>query len=74
LREIALTIEGAGMMGEILDTSFRTIFLSSQGARIMGLSAEEAKRMYGKSQIQRILEGKSDERVFLVPILRVFHR
>jgi hypothetical protein len=45
LREIALTIEGAGMMGEILDTSFRTILFSSQGARIMGLSAQEAKGM-----------------------------
>lgn len=48
------------MMGEILDTSFRTVFFSSQGARIMGLSAEEAKGMYGKSQIHRTLQGKSD--------------
>jgi class 3 adenylate cyclase len=48
------------MMAEILDASFRTIFFSSQAARILGLSAEEAIGMYGKSAIHRTLEGKDD--------------
>lgn len=48
------------MSAEILDTSFRTIFYSTQAARILGLSAEEATGMYGKSMIHRTLEGKAD--------------
>ena len=60
LREIALAVESAEMSAEILDTSFRTIFYSTQAARILGLSAEEATGMYGKSMIHRTLEGKAD--------------
>lgn len=60
LREIALSVESAEMSAEILDTSFRTIFYSTQAARILGLSAEEATGMYGKSMIHRTLEGKAD--------------
>jgi len=60
LREIALAIERAEMSAGIVDTSFRTIFFSSQAARILGLSTEEAKGMHGRSLIHRTLEGKSD--------------
>lgn len=60
LREIALAVEGAEMSAEILDPSFRTIFYSSQAARVLGLSAEEATGMYGRSMIYRSLEGKAD--------------
>ena len=47
LREIALLIEGTGMMGEILDERFRCVFFSSESARTMGLSAEEARAAIG---------------------------
>ena len=48
------------MSAEVLDTSFRTIFFSSQAARILGLTPEEAREMYGRSLIHRTLEGKAD--------------
>ncbi|MBK5111528.1 MAG: adenylate/guanylate cyclase domain-containing protein [Thermoleophilia bacterium] len=53
LREIALVIEDAGMMGEILDASFRCVFLSTETARMIGASASEAKYLVGKSLIAR---------------------
>lgn len=53
LREIALLIEGTGMMGEILDDRFRCVFFSSESARTMGLSAEEARAAIGLSLIAR---------------------
>ena len=36
LREIALAMERAGMSGEILDTSFRTVYFSTESARLLG--------------------------------------
>jgi class 3 adenylate cyclase len=53
LREIALLIEGTGMMGEILDDRFRCVFFSSESARTMGLSAQEARAAIGLSLIAR---------------------
>lgn len=53
LREIALLIEGTGMMGEILDKRFRCVFFSSESARTMGMSADEARAAIGKSLIVR---------------------
>lgn len=53
LRELALVIESAGMMGEILDPSFLCVFFSSESARAMGLSADEASSMIGKSLLVR---------------------
>lgn len=32
LREVALAIESAGMMGEILDSKFRCVFISTETA------------------------------------------
>jgi len=53
LREIALMIEATGTMGEILDERFRCVFFSSESARTMGLSAEEARAVIGSSVIVR---------------------
>jgi len=55
LREIAQAIEAAGMMGDILDASFRCVFISSEAARAMGLSAELGRSMIGMSVIMRSL-------------------
>jgi len=60
LREIALAIEGAGVSAEILDSSFRTVYFSTEWARVVGLSEEDIDRMYGKSQIVRTLEADHD--------------
>jgi class 3 adenylate cyclase len=53
LREIALVIERMGMLGEILDDRFRSVFLSSQTARAVGLSPDEARGLLGTSLIAR---------------------
>jgi hypothetical protein len=53
MRELAQVIESAGMMGEILDTRFLCVFFSSESARAMGLSADEASSMIGKSLLVR---------------------
>ncbi|HMS63475.1 MAG TPA: adenylate/guanylate cyclase domain-containing protein [Solirubrobacteraceae bacterium] len=53
LREIAQLIEDTGMMGEILDERFRCVFFSSESARTMGLSADEARAAIGISLITR---------------------
>ena len=55
LREIAGVIEAAGMMAEILDASFRTVFFSTEYARALCVSPEEAQSMIGKSVIERTL-------------------
>lgn len=60
LRELALAIECAGMAGEILDTGFRCVFLSSESARLLELSAQEASSLYGMSIIQRNSETDVD--------------
>ncbi len=53
LREIARFIDGTGMMGEILDERFRCVFFSTESARAMGLSPEEARAIIGHSLIAR---------------------
>ena len=60
LREIALAIESAGISGEILDASFRCVFFSSESARILGLSADEANSVTGRSLIVRSLRGDAE--------------
>jgi len=60
LRELALAIESFGAAGEILDRSFRCVFLSTEAARILGLSAEDAGRLYGRSVIRRSIECDAD--------------
>ncbi len=55
LREIALAMEAAGMVFEILDERFRVVFFSTEAARLIGLSAGERDRQYDKSTIVRSL-------------------
>jgi class 3 adenylate cyclase len=64
LREVALAIESAGLAGEILDASFRSVYLSTETARILGLSAEDANRLAGKSLIVR--STREDEEIMRV--------
>ena len=59
-----LAIESAGLAGEILDASFRSVFLSTETARILGLSAEDANRLAGKSLIVR--SPREDEEIMRV--------
>ena len=66
LRDIALAVESAGMIGEILDHRFRSVFLSTQFVRLMGMTADEIKRQYGRSLIIRSVREDSD-------IVRVEH-
>jgi len=49
LRDVALAMESAGMIGEILDSRFRTVFVSSQMIKLAGMNTDEAKRQYGRS-------------------------
>jgi class 3 adenylate cyclase len=56
LRELALALESARMMFEILDASFRCVFFSSETARAVGASAAEAGSLMGKSLIVRNTE------------------
>lgn len=60
LREIALAAEEAEMAADILDSSFRTVFLASESARILGLSAAEAESLYGHSQLHRSLRASAE--------------
>jgi class 3 adenylate cyclase len=53
LREIALAMEGAGVSGDIMDARWRTVFISSELARISGVDPEEVGRYYGLSMIRR---------------------
>jgi class 3 adenylate cyclase len=56
LREVALAMEGAGASGDILDARWRTVFISSELARMSGVSPEDVGRFYGESLIVRHLD------------------
>jgi class 3 adenylate cyclase len=47
------------MMGEILDASFRVVFVSTEEARLLGLSAEEWHSLIGVSSIVRSLRPET---------------
>lgn len=66
LRDIALAMESAGMVGEILDSRWRSVFVSSQMVKLAGMTEDEVKRQYGKSLIIRGMREDSD-------IVRVEH-
>ncbi len=66
LRDVALAMESAGMIGEVLDSRFRTVFVSSRMVRLAGMNADEVKRQYGRSLIIRSMREDSD-------IVRVEH-
>lgn len=59
LREVALAIESAGMMGEILDSKFRCVFISTETARATGMSPAEANGMLGMSTIARTFDERA---------------
>jgi class 3 adenylate cyclase len=58
-------IEDMGMMGEVLDDRFRSVFISREARRAMGVTADEARAMMGMSVIVRT----TDER--LADVVRV---
>ena len=53
LRDIAVAMEAAGMLFEILDARFRCVYMSYENVRMGELSPEEALRQVGKSSIAR---------------------
>jgi class 3 adenylate cyclase len=56
LRAVAEALEVAGISGEILDASWRLVFISSEEARILGVEPSEVGRFYGKGLPRRQLE------------------
>lgn len=56
LREVALAMEGAGASGDILDARWRTVFISSELARMTGVAPGDVGRYYGESIIVRHLD------------------
>jgi class 3 adenylate cyclase len=80
LREFARAMEGAGVSGDIVDARWRTVFISSELARLAGVAPEDVSRYYGKSMIRRHHEdpetwGVTDESGVtwwrqIVPIMR----
>lgn len=80
LRQLALAMEDAGVSGDILDSRWLTVYISSELARLAGVAPHEVSRFYGKSMIRRNLEdrevwGVTDESSvgwwrLIVPIMR----
>lgn len=56
LREIAVAMEGAGVSGDIMDARWRTVFISSELARLNGIAPADVGRYYGESMVIRHLE------------------
>ncbi|MBK5232527.1 MAG: hypothetical protein JJE13_06065 [Thermoleophilia bacterium] len=57
LRELALAIESYGGAAEIFDSSFGAVFISTETAKFLGVTSEEASRLYGMSLIRRSTDG-----------------
>jgi class 3 adenylate cyclase len=57
LRELALAIESFGASAEILDKSFRVVFISTETVKVLDVTPEEANRLYGLSIIRRDADG-----------------
>jgi len=84
LREFARAMEGAGVSGDIVDARWRTVFISSELARLAGVAPQDVSRYYGKSMIRRHHEdpgtwGVTDESGVtwwrqIVPIMRHYLR
>ena len=53
LREFALAMESAGLSGDIVDARWRTVFISSELARLAGVPPQDVSRYYGESMIRR---------------------
>jgi class 3 adenylate cyclase len=82
LRHLAMALETAAMSGEILDAKWRLVFISTEGARIVGVEPSEVSRFYGKGLPVRQLEdaefwGTADDSSrdwwkLNVPIMRAY--
>lgn len=80
LRQFAQVMEDAGISGDLTDASWRTVFISSELARLAGVAPNDVSRFYGKSMVRRHLEdadtwGVTDESGVawwrhIVPIMR----
>lgn len=55
LRDIAEALEAAGMLFEIVDARFRSVYQSSEWARVIEATDDEARRQIGRSLIVRVL-------------------
>ncbi len=55
-----MAMEAAGMFFEILDERFRCVYLSAEFVHVTEMSADEARRQIGRSQILRVLTEKAD--------------
>jgi class 3 adenylate cyclase len=60
LRDIALAMEAGGMGFEIYDARFRCVYISSEFARVMEASADEVRRLIGRSAIWRVLREDAE--------------
>ncbi len=53
LRNLAHALEATGAIGELLDSRWRTVYITSELCRMMGFSTEDAISYYGISPIAR---------------------
>lgn len=53
LRQFAVAMESAGLSGDIVDARWRTVFISSELARLAGVPPQDVSRYYGESMIRR---------------------
>lgn len=60
LRDIAVAMEAAGMVFEIVDARFRSVYLSSEWTRTIGVSDDEVRRQIGQSLLVRVLREDAD--------------
>ena len=58
LRAVAEALETAGISGEILDAEWRTVFISSEEARVVGVEPGSVGRFYGKGLPRRQVEDR----------------
>lgn len=56
LRVLAAALESAKLAGEILDSRWRIVFISSEEARVIGVTPSEVGRFYGKGLPRRQAE------------------
>ncbi|MFL6091159.1 MAG: hypothetical protein ACJ71Z_13575 [Aeromicrobium sp.] len=53
-------MEAAGMVFEIVDARFRSVYLSSEWTRTIGVSDDEVRRQIGQSLLVRVLREDAD--------------
>ena len=60
LRDIAVAMEAAGMLFEIVDARFRSVYLSSEWTRTIGGTSDEVRRQIGRSLLVRVLREDAE--------------